>query len=198
MRIRNIISGLAIFSLVMVLGTMNARADQITLSDTCTGSLTVQNGIPGFWSGSLSGCQGSFDSASLGALIGDSTWSLNTSTGAFSFGDGSHTLTGTMTLGSVVFSGSLALLQGSLDVTGITGGLPLSAYSVGGVYNWDLTLNGCAASAGEANPGPAVLVSQTCSVSTGEIPVPEPGSLALFGSGLIGIASFVRRKITRS
>jgi PEP-CTERM motif len=43
--------------------------------------------------------------------------------------------------------------------------------------------------------------SESGSVSSGEITpasVPEPGSLALFGSGLIGIASFLRRKITRS
>jgi PEP-CTERM motif len=36
---------------------------------------------------------------------------------------------------------------------------------------------------GSVNPNPAV---------------PEPGSLALFGSGLIGIAGYLRRKITRS
>ena len=197
MRHRNIISGMVIFSLVMVLGAMNARADQITLSDTCTGNLTVQSGVPGAWGGSVSNCQGSFDSSTLGALIGDSKWSLNTSTGAFSFGDAGHTITGTMTLSSVLFSGSLALLQGSLNVTGITGGSPLSVYHVGGNYMWDMTLFGCSQST-DASPGPAAAVSATCSVSTGEIPVPEPGSLALFGSGLIGIASFVRRKITRS
>lgn len=37
-------------------------------------------------------------------------------------------------------------------------------------------------------------------IETGSItptPVPEPGSLALFGSGLLGIASFLRRKINK-
>ena len=189
MRYKGMLSGAGIFGLVLLLGAINVKADQLTLSDTCTGSLTAVAGTPGAWGGSVSGCQGSFDSSSSGALIGDSTWSLNASTGAFSFGDGSHTITGTMTLGSVLFSGSLALLQGSLDVTGITGGLPLSAYNVGGVYNWDMTLNGCTTNVDKVT---------TCSVSSGEVPVPEPGSLALFGSGLVGLAGYLRRKIARS
>jgi len=78
------------------------------------------------------------------------------------------------------------------------------AYTVGTTYSWTWNYNAISpsdiASVGlvhiGANYGPkdGQIVSATGAVS----PIPEPSSLALFGTGLAGVAGFVRRRSRRT
>jgi hypothetical protein len=55
-----------------------------------------------------------------------------------------------------------------------------SEYSSGGVYEIDIETNAASGA-----------------VSGGEIPVPEPATLTLLGTGLFAMAGFFRRKLGR-
>jgi hypothetical protein len=78
------------------------------------------------------------------------------------------------------------------------------AYTVGTTYSWTWNYNAISpsvvASVGDvhigANYGPAkgTIVSATGATS----PIPEPSSLALFGTGLVTVAGFVRRRTRRN
>lgn len=136
---------------------------------------------------------------------------LQSSNGGISFGFGGSpwSFTFTDTLGdsltanadwTTFFSvGATAFQDGHLDFSTVSITCPDPAFctdfSGGGAI--DLTLQGMSSDLTTLwNQGGS---ASNVFIEGGSVtPVPEPGSLALFGSGLIGIAGFLRRKLTRS
>jgi len=139
-----------------------------------------------------------------GSAVGSNLGSVSFSTGAFTSGNaqmggtlasgGSFTITGNGTNGvpnGVIFNGSfttanwdLVTLANGTHVYTLTGGLVSPAGQVGATVQ--LTVNtGKGFFNGSAN------------LSSGDtnLTVPEPGTLSLFGTGLIGLAGVIRRKL---
>jgi hypothetical protein len=139
-----------------------------------------------------------------GSAVGSNLGSVSFSTGAFTSGTaqmggtlaagGNFTITGNGTNGvpnGVIFNGSfttanwdLVTLANGTHVYTLTGGLVSPSGQVGATVQ--LTVNtGKGFFNGSAN------------LSSGDtnLTVPEPGTLSLFGTGLIGLAGVIRRKL---
>jgi hypothetical protein len=170
-------------------GTLSGSASGLSL----TGSTLIA--VNGLYGGGLSTGSnlGSF-TFSTGALSG----SLQTG-GTFAAG-GSFTITGNGVNGvpnGVIFSGSFS---GPVQWSMIT--------LANGTHNYTLTgaVAGCFANGYYTNGVTVQLTVNTgkgffngrTSISSGDtnIVVPEPGTLSLFGTGLIGLAGVIRRKLS--
>lgn len=115
------------------------------------------------------------------------TFTFDTSTGAIKLTDGTNTLTGKI---NSFTSGPSATLPGTTDVL-----MKVSWTSLPAAVQSQLgTVQGT---------GLVTSVDFQISNSTAQVihiiitPVPEPGSLTLFGSGLLAVGALVRRKFSR-
>ena len=161
---------LASLAIAVVLGASSARADQITLGDSCTGTLTVTGTVNPSVTGSVSNCFGQWEQGNTTTNL---TWALASGTN-FSAGNGTDTLTGTIDWINAGIIGGVTVLDGVLSVSSVSGFN--SAFVAEGTYAVDISLRGGV-------------------VSSGEVLVPEPGTLTLLGTGLLTMAGFLRRKL---
>jgi len=168
---------LLVIALAVVLGASSAFADQITLGDSCTGTISVSptTGSNPTVTGPVSGCNTTFEQGATNTIIGN--WSLNTAGTGFAIAsDGTNALTGTIDWTNSGLTGSIETIVGTLLVSTVSGfGGEIHS---GGTYSIDIETNGA-----------------TGGISGGEIEIPEPATLTLLGTGLIAMAGFFRRKL---
>lgn len=167
---------LLVLALTVMLGVPSAYADQISLGDSCTGTLSVVGTVDPTVTGPLTNCRATFELGANTTIV--SPWSLSANGTGFAIGSGSNTLSGTIDWDFAGTAGPITTIVGNLlvgTVTGFDG-----AYAQGHLYPIDIEI-----------------ITRTGYVSGGEIPVPEPGTLTLLGTGLITMAGFLRRKLGR-
>ncbi len=177
-------------------GKMSTNGSTVSLSGSTLTSFTGVSGTT--YTGNLGTV--SFTTGSL--------WSGTLGSSAVFHGGGSFTIAGNGSNGipsGVLFSGVFA---GPVNWVGTynpkgNNGLGNWSYTLSGTVSGSLS-NGTAAFGGTVQftfdvPGSRQFArGRTINLNTGvtTVTVPEPGTLGLFGTGLIGLAGLIRRKLT--
>ena len=188
--VRKLIGMISILALAGVLSGLayaNPIPTQITFGPSTAGSVTSStsavkfSGISGLAWQSSNG-PGSFTLANANiAVTGGSNgvYTLASNAEAFTVTIGGGTLSGTLSLDTVTSPAStVPTFIGKFTVTGSSGAFPSTGFHVGNVVDTDFLGYKGTVSAGEIVPDP----------------VPEPGTIALLGSGLLGMAGILRRR----
>ncbi len=186
--------------------TFGASGNAITFTGNGTGTVGV----------STSGLSGSafFDTDALGTYsLGATSFTAgpqylslfpasdNSGTFSFTGGDG-DSLTGTIHWTVIQDNTTQPKFFGVLVIGTVSGDAAFMSNFSGSLANIDfitnqLSIGGVTGVTLDALA--ATTTSATATVSAGEVnpvnPVPEPGKLALFGSGLLGLGGLIRRKL---
>ena len=174
-------------------GTLTGSSSGVSLSNSTL--IDVNNY---FGSGLIQGSNLGTLSFTTGALTGGSLSGAN----ATFAGGGSFTITGNGVNGvpnGVIFSGTFS---GPVTLTGTQLANGTWSYTLSGAITGTLKTTGFSTVAStvqlvfSTHKGP-LANGGTATVSSGDtfVVVPEPGTLSLFGTGLIGLAGLVRRKL---
>jgi PEP-CTERM motif len=187
---RKLIGIISIFVLAGVLSGVcyaNPISNQITFGPSSGGTVTTgitTESFSGVWGWAYQGANSGNPGFTLAnATIsvvggGGGIYTLATNGENFTIQIGVDSLTGILSLDTLALpSQNLAVFIGTLSITSSTAGFRSIGYPTGAVVNADfVTYNG--------------------NLSSGQIipSVPEPSSLALLGTGILGLAGVIRRK----
>jgi hypothetical protein len=163
---------------------------QITFGPNTTGSINVgttqatfNGGIQGIngYAWQANKPQGNFNlsSATLAYTNGNSPYTFGPNSQAFTVSIGPDTLTGWLSVQALFINAKYGFFAGAYQITSSTAGFVNTGFATGDVVDIDFVTYNGSLSSGEINPGS---------------PVPEPGTIALVGSGLLAAAGMLRRK----
>jgi hypothetical protein len=172
-----------------------------SFQDISNGFVAAASGTPnslsfGLWIGTglvPSTISYEIGTSAFGTDLGSGTVALNSSTNTFEFTNG---------LGFDIYSVSISVTSAAMTA-GNTYWLSLSNANdatTSGTEAWDIPNGGnggpatCNFRQSGVNDGNCGLGGETFTLSSTST-VPEPGSIMLFGSGIIGLAGLLRRKI---
>jgi hypothetical protein len=177
---------IGILSLLLVAGALTgvsyANVIQITMGQSTTGTAWAGStgasfsGVSGFaYQGTNAGTYWLSDATLTGS---NCNWvcSLASNSETVTVTIGSDTLVGTLSLSTEALG---AFLNGSLHIDSSTSGFASTGYVAGQTVGADLVVIGGHVSSGQIETDA----------------VPEPGTIALMGSGLLGLAGFLRRRL---
>lgn len=189
--LRKLVGMISLVVLVGVLSTVsyaNPIPTQITFGPSTTGSISVNSanasftGVSGWaYQGPASGSFTLSDAViAITGSLGNGVYSLASNAETFTVAIGPDSLSGTLSLATVTGPTSpVPLFVGTITVNNATSGFGQTGFPVGAVVDADFVAFGGHVSAGQVVPDP----------------VPEPGTIAMMGSGLLAVAGFLRRKI---
>jgi hypothetical protein len=89
-------------------------------------------------------------------------------------------LTGLLSIQALFINGKWGFFAGAYDITSSTAGFVNTGFATGDIVDIDFVTYKGKLSSGEIIP---------------QAPVPEPGTIAMFGSGLLAAAGMLRRKL---
>ena len=203
----------AVAILATVASTAKADVTQITLGPSASGSITFTGDGSGGFSISLTPdpltgtAWGTGDVASgpvpytvtqgnsnsvTGTSTGADSWAIGQSS-PFAFNYGAGLLTGNLQLLDITQISNVGVTNTALvaNLSNLDGSLASNFTPAGGILSITIDLS-TAASLASLGKG----ATETARISSGELfPTPEPGTLALLGSGILALGGYVRRKV---
>jgi hypothetical protein len=143
----------------------------------------------------------SFDYGNVGGTVTGSNaagWTITSTLTSIQDITTNTLVTGT-NLGTVVFTTGVVsggvFTGGSLTITAMGGGVLFSGAFSGGTVSTSNSLTTYIGNLACAGCGSVQFVSALGGISGDTIVTPEPGTLGLLGTGLVGLAGIVRRKL---
>jgi hypothetical protein len=186
---RKLIFVISIIALVTVLtgaSFANLVPMQITFGPNTTGSVTIGTTaatftpITGFAYQGVPAGTFSMSGASLSYANSNSPYSFGPNSQTFTVSIGSNWMTGLLSVQALFINSKWGFFAGQYDITSSSVGFQQTGFAQGSVVDIDFVTYKGNLSSGEIIPGS---------------PVPEPGTIAMVGSGLLAFAGMLRRKL---